>query len=135
MLLVRLGERQYGLPIASVERVLPMAYVIPLPDSGEGLLGMLNLHGQVLPVLDPRQYLGLPNVSPTAEHRLVLVKANSRYLLWVDDVEEVVACAPNSLSDIPAHHSGPLVRRLLRLGDAIVPVLAPSAFEPRGSVQ
>ena len=31
-LLVRLGDRQYGLPLASVERVLPMAYIAALPD-------------------------------------------------------------------------------------------------------
>jgi purine-binding chemotaxis protein CheW len=135
VLLVRLGEQQYGLPIASVERVLPMAYVIPLPDSGKGLLGMLNLHGQVLPVIDPRPHLGLSNPTPAAAHRLVLLKANTRFLLWVDNVEEVVTCAPDSLSDVPAQHTGPLVRRLLRLGDAIVPVLAPSALEPRGSLE
>jgi purine-binding chemotaxis protein CheW len=135
VLLVRLGEQQYGLPIASVERVLPMAYVIPLPDSGKGLLGMLNLHGQVLPVIDPRPHLGLSNPTPAAAHRLVLLKANTRFLLWVDNVEEVVTCAPDSLSDVPAQHSGALVRRLLRLGDAIVPVLAPFALEPRGVLE
>ena len=107
VLLVRLGERQYGLPIASVERVLPMAYVSPLPDVGEGLLGMLNLHGQVLPVLDPRPLLGLPTPAPAAEHRLVLLSSTTRFLMWVDMVEEVVTCPHDSMSEIPSHHANP----------------------------
>jgi chemotaxis signal transduction protein len=134
VLLVRLGERQYGLPIACVERVLPMAYVSPLPDGGEGLLGMLNVHGQVLPVLDLRPLLGLPNLAPAAEHRLVLLKATTPFLVWVDNVEEVVDFAPDSLSDVPGQQAGPLVRSIVRLGAAIVPVLEPAALEPRRSL-
>ena len=132
VLLVRLGERQYGLPIGAVERVLPMAYVSPLPDVGEGFLGMLNLHGQVLPVLNPRPLLGLPNPAPAAEHRLVLLSSTTRFLVWVDTVEEVVDCPPESLSDVPSQQANPLVRAVLRLGETIVPVLAPAALEPRG---
>ena len=47
MLLIRLGERHYGLPLDAVERIMPMAQVLALPDTGDGLLGMLNL--QALP--------------------------------------------------------------------------------------
>lgn len=130
VLVIRLGERQYGIPIGAVERVLPMAYVSPLPDSNDSLLGMLNLRGQVLPVLNPRPLLGLPDRAPAAEHRLVLLSSTTRFLVWVDTVEEVVACTPESLSDVPSKQANSLVRAVLRLGDAIVPVLAPAALEP-----
>jgi chemotaxis signal transduction protein len=135
VLLVSLGERHYGLPIAAVERVLPMAYVMALPDGGErvseGFSGMLNLHGQVLPVLDPRPHLGLPNSAPAAEHRFVLLNGAGRFLLWVDSVDEVVTFGPDSLIDVPPQHASPLVRCVLRLGETIVPVLEPAAFETR----
>jgi len=133
VLLVRLGERQYGLPIAAVERVLPMAHVSALPDGGEGLLGMLNLHGQVLAVVDPRPLLRLANVAPAAEHRLVLVKAATPFLVWVDGVDEVVDYPPEVLSAVPAQPANPLVRTVLRLGGALVPVLDPAAIAPGGS--
>jgi purine-binding chemotaxis protein CheW len=130
VLLIRLGERQYGLPIAAVERVLPMAYVVPLPAANEGFLGMLNLHGQVLPVLDPRPLLGLPNLAPAAEHRLVLLSSTTRFLVWVDNVEEVVDCPSDALNEVPAQQPNPLVRAVFRLGETIVPLLAPAALEP-----
>jgi purine-binding chemotaxis protein CheW len=134
-LLVRLGGRQYALPLASVDRVLPMAYVLSLPDHAEGLLGMLNLHGQVLPVIDPYARLGLSSPPVAAEHRLVLLRGNTSFLLWVEDVEEVVNLTAADVNAVPTQQSSPLVPRVLRLGDELVPLLAPTALGPRGSAR
>jgi len=135
MLLIRLGERQFGLPLEAVERIMPMAHVLSLPDTGDGLLGMLNIHGNVLPVIDPHPRLGLPSPRLAAEQRLVLLRASVPFLLWVDDVEEVVVTGADGLSVVPAQQSSPLVARVLRLGETIVPVLAPAALEPRGPLR
>jgi purine-binding chemotaxis protein CheW len=135
LLLVKLGDRQYGLPLACVQRVLPMAFVVGLPDAGDGLLGMLNLHGQVLPVIDPHPRLGLPGARLTADHRLVLLQVKAPFLLWVDEVDEVVTAAAGALSDVPGQQASPLVPQVLRLGDSIVPVLAPASLEPCGTLQ
>ena len=135
MLLIKLGDRQFGLPLEAVERIMPMAQVLALPDTGDGLLGMLNVHGHVLPVIDPHPRLGLPTPRLAAEQRLVLLRANVAFLLWVDDVEEVVVSGADGLSIVPAQQSSPLVARVLRLGETIVPVLAPAALEPRGSLR
>jgi chemotaxis signal transduction protein len=132
VLLVKLNGRPYALPLACVGRVLPMAHVVSLPGSGDGLLGMLNLRGQVLPVIDPRPRLGLISPVPAADHRLVLIIGNAPFLLWVDEVEEVATSAPEALTPVPDRQSSPLVAAILRLGDSIVPVLAPGALEPLG---
>jgi chemotaxis signal transduction protein len=131
-LLVRLGDRQFGLPLDSVERVLPMAFIAALPDSGDGLMGMLNLHGEVLPVVDPHPRIGVPSPKVGAEHRLVLLRANRAFLVWVDEVQEVVGIRPEEISVVPAQQLSPVVPRVMRLGDAIVPLLSPPALEPRG---
>jgi chemotaxis signal transduction protein len=132
-LLVRVAGRQFGLPLTAVERVLPMAYVLSLPEMGQGLVGMLNLHGEVVPVVDPRPRLGLPSPMPSAEHRMVALRSSggNRFLLWVDEVDEVVTLTPDELSGVPAQQASPVVPRVLRLGDAVVPLVAPSALEPR----
>jgi len=111
-----------------------MAAVLPLPGTGDSLLGMLNLHGEVLPVVDPRPRLGLQRPQPTAEQRLVLLKGESPYLMWVDDVDEVVGLSADAISGVPAQQPSPLVPRILRLGETIVPLLSPDALEPRSSM-
>jgi chemotaxis signal transduction protein len=132
VLLVKIGDRQFGLPLEAVERVLPMAFVQSLPDNDEGLLGMLNLHGAVLPVINPHPCLGLPSPVLTAAHRLVLLRANTSFLLWVDEVHEVVASGQDAVSAVPAQQGSPLVPWVLRLDESVVPVLAPAALEARG---
>src|SRR5438093_13046628 len=103
-----------------------MALVLGLPDAGDGLLGMLNLHGQVLPVIDPHPRLGMPSPRLTADHRLVLLEAGTPFLLWVNEVDEVVTAAADALSDVPGQQQpSPLIPRVVRLGDSTVPVLAP----------
>jgi purine-binding chemotaxis protein CheW len=131
-LLVRLGGSRYGLPLSAVERVLPMAAVVAVPESGNGLLGMLNLHGNVLPVADPRARLGLSRPSVTADHRLILLRGDKPFLLWVDEVEEVVSLGPEAFSGVPSQQLSPVAPAVVRLGESIVPLLAPAALEPRG---
>jgi chemotaxis signal transduction protein len=133
VLLIRLGDRQFGLPLESVERVMPMAHVLSLPDSGDTLLGMLNLHGEVLPVVNPHPRLGQPTPALTADQRLVLLRGSVPFLMWVDDVQEVVVSSEQAISAVPSQEASSLVSRVLRLGETIVAVLAPAALEPRGT--
>lgn len=57
------GQR-YALRLGAVERVLPMATVSPLPKAPTVALGVINLHGQVVPVLNIR------SLPPVAAARL-----------------------------------------------------------------
>jgi purine-binding chemotaxis protein CheW len=54
------GQR-YALPLHDVERVLPMVAVSPLPKAPAVALGVINLHGKIIPVLDVRRRFGLPS--------------------------------------------------------------------------
>jgi purine-binding chemotaxis protein CheW len=130
-LLVRLGDRSFGLPLEAVERVLPMATVLPLPDAGDSLLGVLNLHGEVLPVIDAHVRVGVAKPSVAAEHRLILLRGTTRFLMWVDEVNEVVVLGPEACSGVPTQQPSPVVAGVVRLGESIVPLLAPAALEPR----
>jgi len=132
-LLVRLGDRYFGLPLASVERVLPMATVLPLPDTSDGLLGVLNLHGNVLPVIDAHARLGVEKPSVAADHQLVLLRGARPFLMWVDEVQEVVAFSADTFSAVPTRHENPVISTVFRLGESIVPLLAPAALEPHGA--
>jgi chemotaxis signal transduction protein len=129
VLLVCLADRRFGLPLAAVERVMPMAQVLPLPQSHQDLIGVLNLHGEILPVIDPRPRLGLPTPAMHADQRLVLVSGAERFLLWVDAIEEVLPAA-----DAQATVASPLMPRVMRLGDEMVPILSLTALEPRAEL-
>jgi purine-binding chemotaxis protein CheW len=130
LLVARISGRAYGLPLDAVERILPMAWLTSLPERTGSLAGFLNLHGSVLPVVDPRARLGLAAPSLDADQRLVLMAAAQRFLIWVDGIEEIVQVDPDTISSVPGVDQRALVQRVLRLGDQILPVLSPSALDP-----
>lgn len=133
VLVVRCQDRRFGLPLPAVERVLPMAAVLPLPGADNSLMGMLNLHGKVVPVVNPHARLGLTRPHVAVDDRLVLLKTARPFLLWVQDVEGVVAPPPEAFSEVPGRPAGAVVAQILRLGEDIVPLLAPSALEPEAA--
>lgn len=83
-------SQRYGLPVAVTERVVPMVAVSPLPGAPAVVAGAINLHGDVVPVLDVRRRLGLAAREYGPAARLLVARSRLRVVaLAVDDVAGV----------------------------------------------
>lgn len=79
--------QQYSLPLPVVEQVLPMVAVSPLPQAPPIALGVINLHGKVIPVLDIRRRFGFPPRDYGLAAHLLVARTRRRTLaLPVDAV-------------------------------------------------
>jgi purine-binding chemotaxis protein CheW len=79
--------QHYALPVPVVERILPMVAVETLPQAPEISLGVINIHGRVVPVVDIRRRFGLPPLSYGLRTQLLVGRTNRRTLaLPVDEV-------------------------------------------------
>ena len=130
LLFVRLGDQQYALPCDAVQRILPMAAPTPFPGAPAGVSGVLAFAGQLLPVIDPRPRLLLDAVAPHPQQHLIMLRATTIFLLWVDRAETVELVEPAALVDIASDATDPLAQHLARLGGESIPVLVPQAFDP-----
>lgn len=126
----RIGNRAYALPAAQVEQILPMAALIPLPGAPAGVAGLLNYRGTVLPVVDPRPVLGLEPASPQPDQHLVLVRAGTRYLLWLDRAEEVIQVPPSGLENVRLQEERAVITSILQVDNDTIPLLSPHALDP-----
>jgi purine-binding chemotaxis protein CheW len=133
LLVGHVGEQAFALPAASVERVVRMAALTPLPDAPAGIVGMLNLGGTALPVVDPRHRLGRPSPEVHPDQRLIVLRARTRYLLWVDEVERIVSVQPRDLDAVQSDAEQPLAPSVVRLDGEVIPVLSPEALDPSGT--
>lgn len=89
----------YALPLAAVERVLPMVAVAPLPQAPPIALGMINLHGVALPVLDMGRRVGLPAREYGVTAQLLVARTPRRTMaLPVDEVLGVREVAAQTVS-------------------------------------
>jgi len=74
----RLGRQLYALPLDHVERALRMVVVIPVPEAPTWVLGVIDLHGRVVPVVDLRQRFGQPPKEPDLDDRLLVVQVSKQ---------------------------------------------------------
>lgn len=93
-----LDGQRYAFPLATVQQVLPMAAPAPLPEAPAIALGVISLHGVVVPVLDLRRRLGLPprEYGP-ADHLLVARSSRRLLAVPVDEALGVLEVAMESV--------------------------------------
>jgi len=81
-----LDELRYALPLASVERVVRAVEITPLPDAPDVVLGVINVQGRVVPVIDVRKRFGLPARELTLGDHMVIASTPNRPLALIADV-------------------------------------------------
>lgn len=90
-----LAEEEYGLEILRVREIIGMMEITPVPRTPDYVLGVINLRGKVIPVLDLRLKFGLPYKDPDDRTCVIVVEVMSDGLtvqmgIVVDRVNEVV---------------------------------------------
>jgi purine-binding chemotaxis protein CheW len=103
-LIFRLGDDEYGLPIEAVDEVgrIPDR-ITRLPKTPKFLEGVVNLRGEVLPVVDQRRRFDLPPLTDQSRRRLIVVRTERhRAGLIVDSVSEVLRIAAETVREPPA---------------------------------
>ncbi len=86
-----LADQRYALPLAAVERIVRAAEVTPLPNAPEIVLGAIDVEGRVLPVINLRRRLLLPEqeIGP-ANQFLIADAVQRRVVLVIDEAQGVV---------------------------------------------
>lgn len=94
---------RYGVPLELTRRATPMLAVSHLPDAPDIAIGVINLHGQVIPVLDIRRRFGLPPRAYGPEAHLLVVQTPQRTVAF--PVDEVVGVEQYSFDQLtPSNH-------------------------------
>ena len=131
-LVFRLGGDEFGLPIDAVDEVGEVpSQVTRLPKTPKFLEGVVNLRGDVLPVIDQRRRFDMPASSEGARRRLVVVRTElHRAGLIVDGVSDVLRVSGSAVEAPPAltDEIARLVRGVINLEPSkrIVLVLDPA---------
>jgi purine-binding chemotaxis protein CheW len=98
---VRVADEHYALPVADVLEVAELGEVTPVPAAGAAVLGVRNLRGQVLPVVDLATVFELP---PTQPGRIVIAERGGlRAGLAVDAVAGVEEL-PKASEEVDSRH-------------------------------
>lgn len=123
----KIGRHELGIEITHVHEVLTWRQPAPVPRAPHFVEGVIDLRGDVLPVVDMRARLGVEVPPPGAETRIVVVAlGEERVGLIVDQVTEVSRIPDGAVAKPPAYFRGlaaELVQGLARFGDRLVVLL------------
>jgi purine-binding chemotaxis protein CheW len=96
-----LGNEWYALEASEVRGIEPEATITPVPRSPEWLVGVFNLHGNILPAIDPRPILGVPRVDSQGTGLMIIfLWEGNLAALRVDAVDEIYEL-PNATLEPP----------------------------------
>lgn len=97
----RLGGETYGIDVMNVQEVLRISEIAPVPGAPEYVLGIINLRGNVVTVVDTRARFGLPSSETNDASRIVIVESENQVVgILVDSVAEVVELNQSEI-DVP----------------------------------
>ena len=117
-----IGDQRYALRLPIVEQVLRMVEVSYLPEAPAIVLGVINFHGRIIPVVDIQRRLGRSPIPYGLTSRLLVARTNRRTLaLPVDEVLGVQDIPPENVTSPDAVLPGTgLVAGMVALSDGIL---------------
>lgn len=97
-----LDDETYGISVMQVQEVLPMTEIAPVPGAPPYVMGIINLRGNVVTVIDTRMRFGLPNKEPEAINRIVVIETDEHVAgILVDGVAEVTYVQDTEIDTAP----------------------------------
>ena len=98
----RLGNEEYGIDILKVQEINRIADITRIPQSPDFVEGVINLRGNVIPIIDLRKRFNMPEREHDRQTRIVVGEIEGKTVgLIVDAVSEVIRLPANTIEPAP----------------------------------
>lgn len=106
-IVIKIGEEQYGIDIKYVDNILRMQRITRVPHTQPYFKGVINLRGEVVPVMSLRIKMSLDDDEITNKSRIIILKLenNAPVGIVVDEVKEVVSLDERSIDEVNRNSS------------------------------
>jgi len=107
MVSFRLGPEEFGVDILKVREIVRLQPVVKLPETPDFIEGIINLRGNVIPIIDLKKKLALGEVTRDNLTRIMVLSVEDNIMgVLVDRVEQVLRVAENEIQPPPDIGSG-----------------------------
>ncbi len=90
-LIFKLGRKEYALNLKFVNQVAQIVEIVEIPNGPKYLLGLINVHGKITPVLNLRYLLNLKERAPKISDQLIILQTEQTALsILVDQVSDII---------------------------------------------
>ena len=111
----KIGKEDFGVNISRVVEILKSQKIYFLPELPDFISGVINIRGEVIPLLDLRKRFGAH--PETGKCRIIVVRCEDEKIgLLVDEIDKIVPFSPEEISAPPAMFKGLKTEYLIGLG-------------------
>lgn len=117
-IVVNIGVEQYGIDISNVDNIVKMQKITRVPKSQEYFNGVINLRGEIIPVMSLRRRFGLENDQFSDKTRIIILKPEQMEAIGiiVDLVKEVVTLDSSNIDKVASDGKDELARYINGVG-------------------
>lgn len=123
----KLGVEEYAIEISAIEGIIKMQTITKLPHAHDFVAGVTNLRGNIVPVIDLKRRLRLPQTEITIETRIIVALLyDTKIGMIVDAVSQVVEIPDSNIEPAPAITTSidsTFIRGIVKIEDALVILL------------
>ncbi|TWT44756.1 Chemotaxis protein CheW [Phycisphaerae bacterium RAS1] len=117
----RLATEEYGVDILRAREIIKLGQITPMPETPVFICGLMNVRGQVIPIVDLRRRIGLPAKDADEQTRIIVVDVAGKTIgMVVDAVTDVLRIGAGQIEPpllSPAGIEHDCLRGLVRLGN------------------
>jgi len=122
-----LDNEIYGIDISDVKEIIALMKTTPVPKTPKFIQGVMNLRGNIIPVINMRLKFDMPDKEPEMYTAIVSVQVHDTSLGFiVDKVEEVVSIDEAHMTEAPKFGTNVdtrFIRSMARMGENVIMVL------------
>jgi purine-binding chemotaxis protein CheW len=98
----RIGDQEFCVNIMSVREIRGWTPATPMPHAPAYVLGVINLRGAVLPIVDLSARLGMAEAEPSPRHVIIVAQVRSRVVgLLVEAVSDILTITDENIQPVP----------------------------------
>lgn len=101
-IVIRLGDEQYGIDIRYIDNISRMLHITRVPKVASYLKGVINVRGEIVPVMSIRLKMGLAEDEISGSSRIIIIKLEQQgnVGIIVDEVKEVVTLETTEIEKV-----------------------------------
>ena len=127
-IVIQMGNEQYGVDIRYIDNIVRMQHITRVPKVAAYLKGVINLRGEVIPVMSLRLKMGLPEDEPTKATRIIILNLEQHGTIGiiVDEVKEVITLGTDQIEKVTydaKEEKGNFVSSVGKNGEELISIL------------
>ncbi len=122
-----LGSEEYGVDISQIQEIIRMVEITRVPRTPDFVEGVINLRGQLIPIIDLRKRFGMERIEPTKSSRVIVTDIGTKRIgMIVDSASEVLTIPLESIEQAPEIIAGvdaDYLQGVGKIGDRLIILL------------